>query len=285
MANPVCLSPLKFYDSITKQNHRKSYAYEHISPLIMPLNTLDPFQFVLPQDNFGVIQNAVLYDTNSKQVVNLTERLIETGLKVVNIGAYKVVMFRGIFPLIDIKYEGEYYLQLSISGKVFYSEVFCFTNSLDDCLTLEYWNSEADFLIKNGIITFADNFKFRLRLRTELGKPEYTFEEEATKRLGYSFIESQVSSKVYKFNAVLPEYICDALRVVRLCSNKTLKSNNETYDMLSFDMSVDWQEQGDLASVNCEFQVDNILVNLGGYSAELLSGDFNNDYNNDYKIK
>ena len=284
MANPVCLSPLKFYDSVAKQNHRKSYAYGHISPLIMPLNTLDPFQFVLPQGNSGVIQSASLYNVNGKKVANIKERLFEAGITVKTINNYKVVMFKGIFPLVEIKYEGEYYIGLTVGdfGIEFYSEVFCFTNSLDDCLTIEYWNSEADFFIKYGIITFADNFKFKLRLRTELGKPKYTFEEETTKRLGYSFIESQVSSKVYKFNAILPEYLCDALRIIRLCSNKVLTSNDEKYDMITFDMDVDWQDQGDLASVNCEFQVDNIIVNLGGYSAELLGGDFNKDYNNDF---
>lgn len=284
MANPVCLSPLKFYDSVAKQNHRKSYAYGHISPLIMPLNTLDPFQFVLPQGNSGVIQSASLYNVNGKKVANIKERLFEAGITVKTINNYKVVMFKGIFPLVEIKYEGEYYIGLTVGdfGIEFYSEVFCFTNSLDDCLTIEYWNPEADFFIKYGIITFADNFKFKLRLRTELGKPKYTFEEETTKRLGYSFIESQVSSKVYKFNAILPEYLCDALRIIRLCSNKVLTSNDEKYDMITFDMDVDWQDQGDLASVNCEFQVDNIIVNLGGYSTELLGGDFNNDYDSDY---
>lgn len=140
------------------------------------------------------------------------------------------------------------------------------------------------FLIKNGLITFANNFKFKVRLRTELGKPEYTFEEEATKRLGYSFIESQVSAKAYKFNAILPEYLCDALRIIRLCSNKKIESKGEIYDLITFEMQVDWQDQGDLASVNCEFQVDNILVNTGGFAYEPLGGDFNNDFNDDLII-
>lgn len=55
MANPICLSPLKFYDSIDKWNHKKSYAYGSVAPLIMPFNTLDPFQFVLPNDVTNII--------------------------------------------------------------------------------------------------------------------------------------------------------------------------------------------------------------------------------------
>lgn len=282
MANIISLSPLRFYDSEHKQNHRKSYAFGHISPLIMPLNTLDPFQFVLPQGIEPDISECLLVNSDGTSSVSIYECVVEAGLAVKEVNGFNVVMFPGVFPLMDIRFEGKYFLELTIGESHFYSEVFCFTNSTADCLTIQYWNPESDFCIKNGIITFADGFKFKLRLRTELGKPEYSFEEEATKRLGYTFIESQVSKKIYKFNAVLPEYICDALRIVKLCSNKTVTSNDDTFDMLTFDMEVDWQDQGDLASVNCEFQVDNIIVNIGGYSAEMLGGDYNNDFNNDF---
>lgn len=281
MASPICLSPLRFYDSLSKQNHNKSYAYGHISPLIMPLNTLDPFQFVIPF-NANSIVAVQLHYTDGRLAIDITKQIKEAGLRIVTVNNFRVAIFNGAFPLTEIKYEGEYYIEIIIDGVSFYSEVFCFTNSANDCLIIEYWNPESDFAIKNGIVTFTDNFKFKLRLRSELGKPEYTFEEEASKRLGYSFIESQVSSKIYKFNAVLPEYLCDALRLIRLCSNKVIESKNEVYDMITFDMDVDWQDQGDLASVNCEFQVDNVLVNLGGYSAQLSGGDFNKDYNNDF---
>jgi hypothetical protein len=175
----------------------------------------------------------------------------------------------------------EYEEKQVVSTITYYSEVFCCTNQLDDCLEIEYWNKTGDFVLKNGLITFQDDFRFKLYLKSELGKPEYNFEEEATKRLGYSFIESQVSKKVYKFNTIIPEYICDAMRLIRLCSNKTLKSKGETYDMLTFDMEVDWQQQGDLASVTCEFETDNVLVNLGGLIPEELGGDFRNSHYND----
>ena len=287
MANPVCLSPLKFYDSLKKQERYKSYAYGHISPVVMPLNILYPFQFVLNHKNDSII-DAFICDakTNSVTGNNILPSLIENGLTHVDANGFRVAVSPGIFPLQSIKHEGYYYLELhSNEGDVYYSEVFCFTNALDEYLELEYWNPESDFYVKNGVITFANNFHFKLLLKSELGKPEYSFEEEATKRLGYNFIESQVSKKIYKFSTVLPEYLCDALRVVRLCSNKKLTSKGETYEMLSFEMDVDWQDQGDLASVSCELEVDNIITNLGGFTREALGGDFNNDFNNDYKLK
>ena len=283
MANPICLSPLKFYETLDKQEFRKSYAYGHISPLITKANAISPFQFVVPADSLSV-SNARIYKIDGTYT-DVTQQMKDAGLSVVTVNDYKLVIYHPAnFPIVDLKYEGEYYLAIRLNtGIWFYSEVFCCVNQLNDCLEIEYWNETGNFAIKNGLITFQDDFRFSLYLKSELGKPEYNFEEEATKRLGYSFIESQVSKKIYKFNTVIPEYLCDAMRLIRLCSNKTLKSKGETYDMLTFDMDVEWQQQGDLASVTCEFETDNIITNLGGLIPEELGGDFRNaHYNNDF---
>lgn len=284
MSNPVCLSPLKFYDNFHKQNRFKNFAYGNVSPLITSPNIVSPFQLVV-SDNVTelYIRDA---STNKRITKNVVERFKEAGLKNITKNGYNVLIFLGIFPLSGvIDYEGQYWLEIH-SGEWYYSEVFCFDNNIDDCLKIEYWNPESDLLLKNGIILLgSNNFHFTLYLKTELGKPEYSFEEEITKRMGYSFIESQVSKKTYKFNAIVPEYICDAMRIIRLCSNKIITCNNETYEAITFNMDVDWQDQGDLASVVCEFDVDNIIVNLGGFKHEPLGGDFNSDFNNDFKLE
>lgn len=285
MANPICISPLKFYDNTDKWSHKKSYAYNNVTPLIMPFNTVDPFQIISNDTSTGEISTVFLVNYNTGNKINLTSAFNDAGLHVKKVNGYSVIMFPGLYPISSIDFEGLYYLELIDDNYYFYfSEVFCFSSKTDHLLTIEYWNPESDFTIKNGIITFADNFHFKLRLNTELGKPEYNFEEEATKRLGYSFIESQVSKKIYKFNVIIPEYVCDAMRIIRLCSNKVITSFGESYDALSFDMSVDWQDQGDLASVNCEFETDNIIVNIGGYKYVDLGGDFNKDHNDDFEI-
>lgn len=286
MPNPVCLSPLKFYDALKKQERYKSYAYGHISPVVMPLGVLQPFQFVL-NDAQDEVTEVHLYNANTDARIseNIITGLIEIGLRHHDVQNFRVVMFPGVFPLTNVKHEGLYYLRLKTNKAEYFSEIFCFTSSLDDYLELEYWNPESDFFLKNGVVTFANNFRFKLLLKSELGKPEYGFEEEATKRLGYSFIESQVSKKVYKFNVLLPEFLCDALRIVRLCSNKRIVSKGEEYDLLSFEMDAEWQTQGDIASVSCEFEVDNIITNLGGFMQQQPGGDFNLDFNNDFKLE
>lgn len=284
MANPICISPLKFYDDFHKQNRYRSFAYGHVAPLITNPNVVSPFQLIVSGNVSEVyVRNA---NTNKRVTGNVVERFKDAGLRNVSKNGYKVLLFLGIFPLSGvIDYEGQYWLEIH-SGGWYYSEVFCFDNNIDDCIKVEYWNPEGDFALKNGIIVLgSENFHFILLLKSELGKPEYSFEEEATKRLGYSFIESQVSKKTYKFNTVIPEYLCDAMRIIRLCSQKKITCKGETYDAITFNMEVDWQEQGDLASVTCEFDVDNIITNLGGFKHETVGGDFNNDYNNDYDIE
>ena len=284
MANPICISPLKFYDDFHKQNRYRSFAYGHVAPLITNPNVVSPFQLIVSGNVSEVYVRSA--DTNKRVTGNVVERFKDAGLRNVSKNGYKILLFLGIFPLSGvIDYEGQYWLEIH-SGGWYYSEVFCFDNNIDDCLKVEYWNPEGDFALKNGIIVLgSENFHFILLLKSELGKPEYSFEEEATKRLGYSFIESQVSKKTYKFNTVIPEYLCDAMRIIRLCSQKKITCKGETYDAITFNMEVDWQEQGDLASVTCEFDVDNIITNLGGFKHENLGGDFNNDYNNDYDIE
>lgn len=284
MANPICISPLKFYDNFHKQNRYRSFAYGHVAPLITNPNVVSPFQLIVSGNVSEVYVRSA--DTNKRVTSNVVERFKDAGLRNVSKNSYNILLFLGIFPLSGvIDYEGQYWLEIH-SGGWYYSEVFCFDNNIDDCLKVEYWNPEGDFALKNGIIVLgSENFHFILLLKSELGKPEYSFEEEATKRLGYSFIESQVSKKTYKFNTVIPEYLCDAMRIIRLCSQKKITCKGETYDAITFNMEVDWQEQGDLASVTCEFDVDNIITNLGGFKHENLGGDFNNDYNNDYDIE
>lgn len=164
-----------------------------------------------------------------------------------------------------------------------YSDVFTVCNKVDDYLLIEYSNS-YNFELKNGVVDFSDNFKFKCYLNTQVGKPEYDFEEEATERMGYTFIESQVSKKIYKFTFIAPEYLCDALRIVRLCENKQITSKSQVYDLTTFNMEPEWEDQGDLASVECEFETDTVIANISGYEPVKL-GDFNIDYNDDYNIK
>lgn len=276
------ISPLPFYDNIALQNHRKDYAFGQVYPLITYRNMLLPFQVVLASGTS--ISWVRLYDFNTGKFIDISTSIKENGLKLVSYTGFKILKYPGTLPVVEIKHEGLYYLAISISGLTIYSDVFTVCNRVDDYLLLEYSNS-YNFELKGGMVDFSDNFKFKCYLNTQVGRPEYDFEEEATERMGYSFIESQVSKKIYKFTFLAPEYLCDALRIVRLCENKKITSKLQTYDLTTFNMEPEWEEQGDLASVECEFETDTVIANIGGYTPELAGGDYNNDFNNDFNIE
>lgn len=289
MANPVCLSPLKIYDAVNKQCHRKSYAYNHISPLVVPLHYISPFQFVISDiDSDLSVDEIYIRDIDDRRITgNVLQDLQDAGFTYVTVHTYKIAIFNGLsqveIPALNI--EGLYYLEFVCSnGDELFSEVCCGISNLDDYLQIEYWNQGNNpFYIKNGAIAFPNLFHFKIYLKTEIGKPEYKFEEEGTKRLGYTFIETQVSKKIYKFNVVIPEFLCDAMRIIRLCSNKIISSHGDELDAISFEIEAEWQTQGDLASVTCEFETDNVIANLGGYVSPLIGGDYDgNDYNRDF---
>lgn len=261
MANPVCMSPLKFYDGIAKQNHRRAFAYGHITPVICDGNSIIPFQLVLPEE--VSYSGAVLFD--AKTDTNLGSITLPN-ISVVSSNEYYVLMCKG--GQLGIPHEGLFYISITAGNYTYYSDVFSCSNSIGDYTKIEYWNQENDFYINNGVITFANDFHFIVYLKTNLGKPEYDYDEEATKRLGYSFIESLISKKTYKFNALVTEAICDAIRLVRLCSNKQITNYGELFNAITFNMDVDWQQNGDTASLTCEFQIDDNIVNLGGLNIQ-----------------
>lgn len=285
------ISPLPFYDDLRLQNHRKDYAYGQVFPLITFSNFLLPFQFtatITENEDWGELDNVItevkLYNFNTSEVIDITNSMLENGLAVKTSSSFLLIKYPGILPVTEIKQEGRYYLGITVNNTELYSDVFVVSNNVNNYLKLEYYNS-YNFELKNGVVDFTDNFKFKCYLDTQIGKPQYTFEEEATERMGYSFIESQVSKKTFKFAFVAPEYLCDALRLVRLCENKKITSKLKEYDLTTFIMEPKWEEQGDLAAIECEFETDTVVANVGGYTPVLRGGDFNSAYTNDFKNK
>ena len=123
-------------------------------------------------------------------------------------------------------------------------------------------------------------------LATELGKPDYEFEETGESRDGWFFPEKMISEKSYKFQFMAPEYLCDAMRFVRMADEiKVTDKYGRTYLCDQFLMTPKWQDQGNLASVEAEFQTDTVAKAIGRALSPADLAAFNNDYNADYDIE
>ena len=259
---------LAWYDSIDQQNHRKSYVYGSIWGLIAPDNSILPFQFVSP-GSLGNVTSIVVKSLNSNKSIDLTGKL---DIQVTNHtdddnNAYSIVMHKGNSTISPKLSEGRHYIVLKHGTKTWYSEVFTVVSNISCYIKLEYWDND-NLYFKGGHIDYTSGFKFVCYLSTKIGKPSYPFEEELTERDGYKFIEKQTSSKVYNMTFNAPEFMCDALRLVRMCDNINITSDGKVYRALSFSVNVDWEDYGDVAAVDAEFETDTVVTKI----ANILNG-------------
>lgn len=277
------LSVLAWYNDISLQNHRKSYAFGNIYPLFTPDRTVLPFQLVRATRSASL--TVLLFDKNGTQIADISAPMVETGLQIVPFASlgYDVIVYPGILPMVITTPEGIYYLQMSDGVQTWFSELFTIVRNVSDYLKIS-WSDTENMEYEGGQIVYSGiPFKNVVYLCTELGKPEYVFEEEGEKRDGYFFPEKQISEKTYKFTFLAPEFLIDALRIIRMSDNVTVEQKGQTYDCDTFLITPKWQTQGDIASVEAEFECATVIKKIGRGTIPGLKGDYNNDFNTDYK--
>ena len=282
------ISVLPFYTNIDEQNHRKSYAYGEIYPLFSQAGMLLPFQIQRAHRN-NAISQVRLYRKDGSLVGTLTQAMTEAGLQIVPFSAYgyDIILFPAVFPISQVNWmDGQYYLTVRDGVQMWYSEIFTVVQNISSYLKIEWYNDD-DLVFDGGRFVFNNpQFHNFLYFATEVGKPEYTFEEEGESRDGFFFPEKQLSEKRYKCTILAPEYLCDVMRLIRMCDHvRVTDKYGRIYDCDQFLITPEWQEQGDLASVEIEFETDTVVKKIGrGYTVP-SGADFNDDYNNDYLIE
>ena len=260
------LSVLPWYTSLDKQNAKKWYAFGNVWPLVMPTNRIIPYQFVVPFTDVAITGSSII-SLDTKDIYDG-----QSSHTLVTRVDYTVVKSNGFTVSLP---EGRYYAKIDFAnGVTYYSEVFTLVSNISDYVKIQYWND--DILVYNGgEINYEDEFKFEMYLCTTIGKPEYSFEEEVTKRLGYKFPELQVSNKLYKFTCIGPEYLCDAMRLIRLSDYIKIVSKDDSYNALTFSYDAKWETQGDLASIEVEFETDTIIQKLSSFNRGQREGFYN----------
>ena len=262
-------SPLAFRKKESKATYEKWYAFGKNYAIPASANTLIPFQFT--DVNVGEVQ------PDSIEVVAVNQETgenIKTGVYVSRDdmpehGSVLYVspgknLFREALP------QGTYRAEFSIGTQFYISTPFCVIPGIETSskyLLIEYWNDEKIAYPGGFITTGANNdFRYQMYVPATICKPKYEFEEELTKRAGYKFLELQTSTKVYAFTFVAPEFICDAMRLIRLSDYIRISHDGEYYNALNFEFDVDWQEQLYLAAVDCQFETDSIIQKLPSFN-------------------
>lgn len=278
------LSPLPFYKSLDEQNHRKSYAYGDIYPLFASAARLIPFQILRAHDTNYNVGTCWLHRKDGSTVSEIRTKLIQGGLQILpfqDAGVDVIVYPAGEDVLTNIP-DGIYYLEVNDAYNTYYSDMFTVVQDMTPYLKIE-WRDAEDLYCEAGVIAYASGYWNTLYFCTELGKPDYEFEEEGDSRDGYFFPEKQISYKTYRFTILAPEYLCDVMRLIRMSDviEVTDKYGNE-YLCNSFLITPKWQVQGNLASIEVEFTTNTVVKKIGrGYR---FTGDFNDDFNRDFKI-
>lgn len=257
---------LAWHSKIEEQAHRRSYAYGSVYPLVCGVDRIIPFQLVRKHTGETLWQ-VVLVNSEGEEV-DITQALEGAGAHF-DIGQrYDVLVYNGNVLEISIA-EGQYYLHATDNdGNEWFSDIFVATSDIDNYMLIEWWDSE-DFEFDGGRVVYG-GFINKLYVKSELGKPEYTYEEEGEERDGLFYPSKQLSTKTYRFSFLASEAVCDALRFARLSENVYVTDSfGNRYRADSFLMTPDWQEQGDLANVVVEFTSGSIVKKLGlGYFCE-----------------
>lgn len=263
-------SPLAFREKSMKATYKKWYAYGKEFALPFSTTELPPFQFT--------VANLPTFDPATVEVFLVNEATGVRGatgikIKVDAMDGHGSVLY--VSPGSNVYAKsiepGVYRAEFAIpGGETYVSTPICVTEGIEtntNFVKLEYWNDEK-LAYPNGFVTTGtdNDFKFQMYIPTTFFKPKYEFEEEITKRAGYKFLELQTCNKVFGFNFLAPEYICDALRLVRLSDYIRFTHDGEYYNALNFEYNPDWQDNGYLAAIECQFETDTIIQKLPSFN-------------------
>lgn len=258
------LSVLPWYTSLEQQNARKWWVYGRVYPLFTPAGRTLPFQILIPHVANSSITSIQFYDANTNTPIggNALSDFTQGGLQIKQFADYDVVVFPSDGPNFGPTLNGRYYLQAVINSVTYYSEIYTVVNDIQPYLKIRWWDL-ADFVMDAGTIVYTEPiFKNILYLKADIAKPEYNFEDEGENRDGYFFPTKQISEKKYRFNFLASEYLLDVMRFIRMADYVEIEYHGQTYKPDTFLITPEWENEGDVAVVEAEFDTDTVAKKL-----------------------
>ena len=278
------MSILPWYTSIDRQNARRWWVYGRVYPLYTPAGCLPPFQILRDHRAAGPIEFFHVYTRDGVLVGDYTTQMrAACFIKQFTDYGYDVIVYDGS-ALWQSFANGQYYATINDGTRTWYSEVFTVVNDLDPYLKIEWWDVE-DFIMDAGAIVFrngATQLKYTLYLQADIAKPEYPFEEEGEQRDGYFFPVKQISEKRFRFSFLASEYLLDVMRFIRMADFVQIFKGGRRYVPDTFLITPEWEPNGDVASVDAEFDTDTVAKKVGLAYTRATGGDFNDDFDESF---
>lgn len=281
------LSPIPFYESLAEQDFRKWYAYGGMYKNIVTDDRLIPFFFVHTNTEATIswvkffkccgeeIQGAGSFNMSYDEAFdhggsgNAFGTILQPKIGRMEAsgnvtyyytakGAYDLGLPRGF-----------YYIQIHFSdGSDRYSDIFYVEPTSANRGVLMKFYDGSDLEYEDGVVPYAHGYNGyygnQVYLDTEIGMPEYTITEDGEERDGRFFPIKQLSEKKYHCKAVLPEYMCDCLRLACLSDVVNITDQyGRVYDVEHVEIEVDWLDGGALAEVEITFETDTVVKKVG----------------------
>lgn len=290
------LSPIPFYGSLAEQDFRKWYAYGGMYPHRVSSRNLVPFFFTVDEEGVSISKVSVFrvccneevfgkgsYNLSFSDAFSVHKEesgdvpigsMIAAKCGIMETDGYSTIYFCA--PNINIRLaKGTYFMQFDLNcdggPMTVYSDVFFVEPSTDlnkFFVGIKWYDGSDLELSDGGIIPYSHAigkaYGNQIYLDTTIGMPEYSFTEDGEERDGRFFPIKQISEKVYKFKAIVPEYLCDCMRLIRLSDVvKITDQLGRTYNVEHFEMEVEWLDGGHLAEIDCSFETDTVVKKVG----------------------
>lgn len=279
----INFSPLPFNTSALLSYDLRPHLYGARFALRADVNYLLPFQIIRAKQSGDPPISSATLERASGGTTDVLSILNAAGLSVVPYTEFDVVVFPSDTAFAASFGIGQARLILSDGTYTWTSEWFTFVDDLARTLKIEFYN-DANMYFDSGLIDYTTGFKQRFYLRSAVITPLYLKDQKLTEIQGYQFKEYNTSRKRYKFEAQVPEYVADVLRLVIDHDHVTITDGGYTYTAIHVDFEPkDWIAPGGFIPLEISFEIDAVIHSKGTLT-EFTGKDFNIDFNADYLI-
>jgi hypothetical protein len=222
---------------------------------------------------------SIIADGETDVVVPVTEYRVEAW------GGYDLIIYDPTVALVGLNVNK--LAQVKISDSAYsndYTSEYIQFGICSGLIKITYYHDEP-ILHGGGQINYASDYKSEVYLKGKIGKPSYPTENKVETRGGNPYITRFVSRLEYSLFSNLPEFICNALRVIGGHKYLFIEYQGQEYNVDKAEFNAEYEEKGDLADVNIVFSTNTTAITHSSPLPDFINledGDFNNDYNEDY---